>query len=197
MFTGIVMAIGKVAAVQTRDGHRRLFIETPNGFLKKVSLGDSIACSGVCLTVAEKTARRFGVDLSLETMGATTAGNWIGGTPLNLEPALTLQQPLGGHLVSGHVDDQATLESRHAAGPCEAMVFSVPKGLCRYIARKGSVCIEGVSLTVNRIKGLRFELMLVPHTLKSTTLGQLRPGDRVNIEVDLLARYLERLTAAR
>lgn len=193
MFTGIVTSVGKVAAVQTRSGHRRLFIETPNGFLKHVSVGDSIACSGVCLTVAEKTARRFAVDLSLETLAATTAGDWVGGTPVNLELALTLQQPLGGHLVSGHVDGLAILESRRAAGPCEAMVFSVPTGLARYIPRKGSVCLHGVSLTVNRIKGLRFELMLVPHTLKSTTLGQLRPGDRVNLEVDLLARYLERL----
>lgn len=193
MFTGIITAVGKVAAAQTHGGHRRLFIETPARFLKKVMLGDSIACRGVCLTVAEKSGRRFAVDLSLETLSSTTAGDWKRGTAVNLEPALTLQQPLGGHLVSGHVDGLARLESRRAAGPCEAMVFSAPRELSRYIARKGSVCLDGVSLTVNRIKGLRFELMLVPHTLRSTTLGQLRPGDRVNLEVDLLARYLERL----
>lgn len=193
MFTGIITAVGKVAATATRAGQRRLFIEAPAAFLKPVRLGDSIACQGVCLTVAEKQGRRFAADLSLETLASTTAGNWTRGTGLNLEPALTLQQPLGGHLVSGHVDGQALLESRRKAANCEALVLSLPRPLARYVARKGSVCIDGVSLTVNRIKGLRFELMLVPHTLRSTTLGQLRPGDRVNLEVDLLARYLERL----
>lgn len=193
MFTGIVTAVGRVAAAATRAGQRRLFIEAPAGFLKSVRLGDSIACQGVCLTVAEKQGKRFAADLSLETLSSTTAGDWKRGTPLNLEPALTLQQPLGGHLVSGHVDGHAKLESRRKAANCEALVFSLPRPLSRYVARKGSVCIDGVSLTVNRIKGLRFELMLVPHTLRSTTLGQLRPGDRVNLEVDLVARYLERL----
>lgn len=193
MFTGIVTALGRVAAAKTHAGYRRLFIETPEGFLRGSALGDSIACSGVCLTVTQKTTRRFAVDLSLETLATTTAGSWTRGTPVNLEKSLTLKQPLGGHLVSGHVDGMARLESRRPSGPCVALEFSVPRALSRYIARKGSVCLDGVSLTVNKIKGLRFELMLVPHTLAHTTLGQLRPGDRVNLEVDLVARYLERL----
>ena len=193
MFTGIVTAVGRVATAQSRGSGRRIAVEVPARFMNGVKRGDSIACSGVCLTVAAKKSGRFDADLSAETLRATTAGGWNAGTRINLEKALTLSQPLGGHLVSGHVDGVAQLKARKRAGRFQEFQFAVSPDLRRYIARKGSVCLDGISLTVNKINGLRFTLMLVPHTLGHTTLGQLRPGDRVNLEVDLVARYLEQL----
>lgn len=198
MFTGIVSALGRLVTVEFRGGDRRLFIEPAKGFLKGVKLGDSIACSGVCLTVAELKPRRFAADVSVETLGATTASAWRPGTQLNLEKALTLSQPLGGHLVSGHVDGVGRLSSRKADGRSERLIFNVPEELERYIARKGSICVDGVSLTVNDIAGKKggatgFGVNIVPHTLRQTTLGRLKPGEPVNLEVDLLARYLEKL----
>jgi riboflavin synthase len=193
MFTGIIEATGLVASVRSRGGDRRLGIDAPAAFLKAVRLGDSIACSGVCLTVASKKARRFEADVSVETLAATTAGSWRVGDPLNLEKSLTLSKPLGGHLVSGHVDGVGKLLERREAARSWLMRFSVPAALTRYLASKGSVCIDGVSLTVNRINKMGFEVNIVPHTLRQTTLGRLKSGDAVNIEVDLIARYLERL----
>jgi len=194
MFTGIVSAIGTLVTVEHRGGDRRLFIEAKAAFLKGVKPGDSIACSGVCLTVAALKGRRFAADVSIETLTATTARAWRPGTALNLEKALTLAQPLGGHLVSGHVDGVGRLESRKADARSARLRFEVPRELARYIARKGSVCVDGVSLTVNDEGKGGFGVNIVPHTLKHTTLGRLKPGDPVNLEVDLLARYLERLT---
>lgn len=193
MFTGIVTGLGRIAALEKNRGDRRLTIETPAGFLKGSRPGDSIAVNGVCLTVAGARGRRFTADVSVETLSATTAGSWGPGDQLNLEKALALGQPLGGHLVSGHVDGVGRLVSKKRDARSWRMEFSLPKPLARYVARKGSVCIDGVSLTVNRIKGLRFGVNIVPHTHQSTTLGRLQPGAPVNIEVDLIARYLERL----
>jgi riboflavin synthase len=193
MFTGLVSGVGRVVAAARRGRDARLSIEAPRGFLKGVKAGDSIACGGVCLTVAARTPRRFTVDVSAETLGATTAAGWRAGTHLNLEKALTLAQPLGGHLVSGHVDGVGRLASRRADGRSERLRFSLPRALARYVARKGSICVDGVSLTVNDEGAGRFGVNIVPHTLRHTTLGRLAPGDAVNLEVDLVARYLEKL----
>jgi riboflavin synthase len=198
MFTGIVSSIGQVVAIEFRGGDRRLTVEAGAGFLKGVKLGDSIACSGVCLTAAALKGKRFVADVSVETLTATTAGSWRAGTRVNLEQALTLAQPLGGHLVSGHVDGVGRLAARKADGRSARLTFNAPRALMRYVARKGSVCIDGVSLTVNEVVGTAggaggFGVNIVPHTLRQTTLGRLSPGDPVNLEVDLLARYLEKL----
>jgi len=193
MFTGIVSALGTVRSVEKHGSDRRLAIDGGARFLKGVRLGDSIACSGVCLTVAALRGGRFAADLSVETLDATTAGAWRAGTVLNLEKALTLAQPLGGHLVSGHVDGVGRLKSRRPDGRSQRLTFAVPKALRRYVARKGSVCVDGVSLTVNEEGAGGFGVNIVPHTLRHTTLGRLKPGDPVNLEVDLLARYLEKL----
>lgn len=193
MFTGLIQSVGTLVSVEHRGGDRRLLIAAGAGFLRGVKRGDSIACSGVCLTVAGLKGRRFTADVSVETMTTTTARSWHAGTALNLEKALTLAQPLGGHLVSGHVDGVGRLAGRKTEGRSARLSFTVPRGLARYIARKGSVCVDGVSLTVNSVGGGGFGVNIVPHTLRHTTLGRLQPGDPVNLEVDLLARYLERL----
>lgn len=193
MFTGIVSALGKVVTTQARGRDTRLLIQAGAGFLKGVKEGDSIACSGVCLTAVAPRNGRFAADLSVETLEATTARTWRVGTALNLEKALTLAQPLGGHLVSGHVDGVGRLIGRKPDARSERMRFAVPKALARYVARKGSICIDGVSLTVNTIGRSEFGVNIIPHTLQHTTLGRLTPGDPVNLEVDLIARYLERL----
>ncbi|MGH8442655.1 MAG: riboflavin synthase [Nevskiaceae bacterium] len=193
MFTGIVEACGKVVAAASDGGDRRLTIEADARLLKGVRVGDSISCSGVCLTVASLRGRRFTVDISVETLDTTTANAWAVGTAVNLEKALTLAQPLGGHLVAGHVDGIGRLKSRWPQGRSQRLGFTLPKGLSRYVARKGSICVDGVSLTVNEAGSGEFGVNIVPHTLRQTTLWRLRPGDGVNLEVDLLARYLEKL----
>jgi riboflavin synthase len=192
MFTGIIEAQGRIARVEPRGGDCRMLIEAA-GFLRGVAVGDSIAVNGVCLTAAEITDDSFVADLSTETLAATTAKDWKLGATVNLERALTPAKPLGGHLVSGHVDGVGRLAESHDDGRGRRMVFEAPAALARYIARKGSVCVDGVSLTVNAVAGSRFELMVIPHTLSHTTLGALKPGAAVNLEVDLIARYLERL----
>lgn len=193
MFTGIISRIGTLVSVEHRGGDRRLLIEAGKAFLKGVKPGDSIACSGVCLTAATLRGGRFTADVSVETLTTTTARSWRAGTALNLEKALTLAQPLGGHLVSGHVDGVGRLAARRADGRSQRLRFTVPRSLARYIARKGSICVDGISLTVNAVGAGGFGVNIVPHTLRHTTLGRLGPGDPVNLEVDLLARYLERL----
>ena len=192
MFTGIVTGRGSVIALEKNGGDRRMTVETPAGFLKGSKLGDSIAVNGVCLTVAGMRGGRFTADVSVETLRATTAKAWGVGDALNLEKALALGQPLGGHLVSGHVDGAGRLVSKKREARSWRMEISLPKSLARYVSRKGSICIDGVSLTVNKIKGILFEVNIVPHTHRNTTLGRLLPGDPVNIEVDLIARYLAR-----
>ncbi len=197
MFTGIVQAVGEVRALERRGSGARARIGTPPGFLEGVAVGDSIAVSGVCLTAVTVAPGAFEADLSAETLARTTLGRLTARARVNLEKALTLSTPLGGHLVTGHVDGVATVAARQPRGECVLLRFRLPGGLARYVARKGSVAVDGVSLTVNAVEGETFDVSLVPHTLAVTTLDGLRPGARVNLEVDIVARYLERLLEGR
>jgi riboflavin synthase len=193
MFTGIVQAIGTIHALHPRQGDLELEI-TPGALnLGGAKLGDSIAVSGVCLTIARLTGAAFVADVSRETLACTTLGDAKAGQAVNLELALRAGEPLGGHLVAGHVDGVGRLLARREDGRSCRLEFEIPAGLARYVAPKGSVCIDGVSLTVNEVEGARFGVNLIPHTLTASTLGALQAGARVNVEVDLLARYLERL----
>lgn len=193
MFTGIVMARGRIREVEELGGDHRLHVDSGGLDLAGSHEGDSIAVAGVCLTMLEPRADGFAADVSAETLALTTLGQAAVGRAVNLEPALTLNQPLGGHLVTGHVDGLARLAGREQDGRAERFSFEVPAELARYVARKGSICIDGVSLTVNTVDRRVFSVCLIPHTLEVTTLGALAPGDEVNLEVDLLARYVERL----
>ncbi|HSW13312.1 MAG TPA: riboflavin synthase [Solimonas sp.] len=196
MFTGIIETLGRIAAIETVGGDRRMRFDAP-GYLRGSGEGDSIAVNGVCLTAVEFSDDHFVADLSAETLNLTTAGRWQAGQAVNLERALTPHKPLGGHLVSGHVDGLGKLVDRHEEARSWRMSFEAPAELARYIARKGSICIDGISLTVNEVEGRRFGVNIIPHTLTHTTLGSLAVGDPVNLEVDQIARYLERLLAAR
>lgn len=193
MFTGIIQAKGQLQRSEHRDGDQRLWIDSAGLNLSGVSLGDSIAVNGVCLTAVELGERGFAADVSNETLGLTTLGQLSPGDTLNLELALTLNQPLGGHLVSGHVDGIGKVTALRDESRSLRMDFEAPGELARYIARKGSITVNGVSLTVNAVEGCGFGVNLVPHTLQETNLGELEVGSPVNLEVDLLARYLERL----
>jgi riboflavin synthase len=197
MFTGIVESVGRITAIEAIGGDRRMRFESSDGYLKGIALGDSVACNGCCLTAVKLYEQGFDADLSGETLSATTAGSWQQNQPVNLEKALTAHKPLGGHMVSGHVDGLGRLIERREDARSWRMLFEVPPELARYIARKGSITIDGVSLTVNEVEGRRFGVNIIPQTLTHTTLGALQPGDAVNLEVDLIARYLERLLAAR
>jgi len=191
MFSGIVGAVGKIRRVSPRRGGLQLIIEAGTLGLRGVAIGDSIAVNGACLTVVARGRRSFGVDLSRETLRCTAGLEEPG--DVNLEKALRVSDRLGGHLVLGHVDGVGTVERFERAGANRILRIKAPSGLARYIARKGSIAVHGVSLTVNAVRGAEFEVNLIPHTLAVTTLGQLRVGDRVNLEVDPLARYAERL----
>ena len=193
MFTGIVEAIGSVVATEPRGGDLRLVIEAGSLALGAVRPGDSIAVNGICLTVVEFDTRRFAADVSVETLDHTTAGSWQVGTRVNLEQALTPEHRLGGHIVSGHVDGVGEVVARHPDARSERFRLRAPLALARYIAAKGSITIDGTSLTVNAVDGEAFEINIVPHTLANTIIGDYRPGTRVNLEVDVIARYLERL----
>jgi riboflavin synthase len=195
MFTGIVQSIGEVRAITPRGGDVELLIGAPGLDLSSVNIGDSISCSGCCLTVTRIEGDAFAADASIETLNVTTLGQWRTGARLNLEKALCAGQPLGGHYVTGHVDGLATVVDRVNDARSIRVQFEAPAPLARYIARKGSVCIDGVSLTVNDVDGPRFSVNLIPHTLEVTTLDDHRAGTRVNLEVDIIARYLERLHA--
>jgi len=194
MFTGIVQALGEVRAITPRGGDVELLIGAGALSLEGVAIGDSISVSGCCLTVTRLGADSFAADASLETLQVTTLGGWRAGQRVNLEKALRAGDPLGGHYVSGHVDGIATVAAATADARSLRVDFAVPAPLARYIARKGSVCIDGVSLTVNDVVQNRFGVNLIPHTLEVTTLGACRAGTQVNLEVDIIARYLERLT---
>lgn len=185
MFTGIVMAVGQI--VRTAP----LEVQCGGLDLSDVAVGDSICVQGVCLTVTGTSAGRFTADVSQETLRVTTGLERPG--PVNLEKSLALGAPLGGHLVTGHVDGVGEVVSRRAG----VVAFRLPKDLAKYVARKGSICVDGVSLTVNRAQGEEFEVNLIPHTLEVTTLSRLEPGVRVNLEVDLIARYVERMLHAK
>ena len=193
MFTGIIQAVGSIASLEQRGGDMRLGVHGGKLSMNDVNLGDSIAVSGVCLTVIEKSAHGFHADVSGETLQRTIIGQLAVNDAVNLEKALTLETRLGGHLVSGHVDGVGTVVAR--SEDSRSVQFSVlaPDELARYIATKGSICVDGVSLTVNAVAGAGFELNIVPHTLAETTLRDYQSGRQVNLEVDLLARYLERL----
>lgn len=196
MFTGIVKATGTLQTLEPRGGDLRLEIVSDGLDFAAASPGDSIAVNGVCLTAVELSDAGFAADASRETMSLTTLGQLRPGSRVNLEPALTLGTPLGGHLVSGHVDGIGEVLSVREEARSWRYELGVPAELARYIARKGSVCTDGVSLTVNEVDGERFGVNIVPHTFEETTIGQWRPGSRVNLEVDLIARYLERLLSA-
>jgi riboflavin synthase len=195
MFTGIIMDVGRVRRVAP-GGDARLEIETALE-LGSIALGASIACSGPCLTVTGKGAGWFAVTVSAETVSRTTLGAWQPGTPVNLERALRLGDELGGHLVTGHIDGIATLLQEGPEGDSRRWVVEAPPELARFIASKGSVALDGVSLTVNEVEGSRFGVNLIPHTLTHTTFGSMRAGARLNLEIDLLARYLQRLVDNR
>ena len=193
MFTGIVQTTGKLMTRTSRGQDARLVIEAAGIDVGAQRIGDSISVSGVCLTMLNPVGNQFEADVSAETLSLTTLGELRQGDLINLELALTLADRLGGHLVTGHVDGVAKLVARLPDGRSERFDFELPATLSRYVARKGSVCVDGVSLTVNEVEANRFSVCLIPHTLEVTTLGGLAAGDRVNIEVDLIARYLERL----
>jgi len=196
MFTGIVTDIGKVMA---RDGGR--FTIACGYPAESIALGASIACGGCCLTVTDvrghnDTRTAFAVDVSNETLAVTTLANWYPGTRINLERSLKLGDELGGHMVSGHVDGLARIVSISPDGTSLRFIFEVPPHLARFVAPKGSVALDGTSLTVNAVEGTRFGVNLIPHTLAATTWGAAKPGDAVNFEVDLMARYVARLAEA-
>ncbi|KQQ91310.1 riboflavin synthase [Aureimonas sp. Leaf324] len=197
MFTGIVSDVGRVASVQPLSAGRRFRIETVYD-PATILIGASIACSGVCLTVTRlpepsADAAWFEVEAWEEALRLTTAGQWTDGSRINLERALKLGDELGGHLVSGHVDGQARIVSRKDEGEAVRFTLEAPPELSRYIAPKGSVCLDGTSLTVNGVSGHRFDVLLIRHSLEVTTWGEKGEGDHVNLEVDQIARYAERL----
>lgn len=196
MFTGIVQGVGRIRSVEPRGGDVTLWIETGPVALDDVAAGGSIAVSGACLTATRLEGHAFAADVSRETLTLTTLGEAAAGRRVNIEKALAAGQSLGGHYVTGHVDGIGRVVSRHDDARSVRMEFEVPAELARYVARKGSVCVDGVSLTVNGVAGRRFDVNLVPHTLELTTLGDLRAGAAVNIEVDIIARYLERMLEA-
>lgn len=197
MFTGLIQFIGRVAALQPRGGDLRIVIDAGSLDLSSTQAGDSIAVSGVCLTALEPHAGGFAADVSNETLACTTLGRLRVGDPVNLERSLTLATPLGGHFVSGHVDGVGRVLSIADDGRSQRWVFEVPEDLRRYIASKGSVAVNGVSLTVNELTPTGFGVNLIPHTLAHTSFGTMAVGDAINIEIDLLARYVERLMSAR
>lgn len=196
MFTGIVQAVGTIAAMTPKDGDVELLIDTAGLPLEGVVLGDSIAVAGACLTVTRLAQGRFAADVSNETLACTTLGRRAVGSAVNLERALRAGDALGGHYVTGHVDGLATLLEARDDARSLRLTFEVPEALARYVAAKGSATIEGVSLTVNEVAGRRFGVNLIPHTREVTTLGALAVGDSANLEIDIIARYVERLVNA-
>jgi len=193
MFTGIISAVGKITQRTLLAQGVRLTITAPGLDLADVKLGDSIAHSGVCLTVIAKKKGSYQVDVSRETLDCTTGLDAGGHDEVNLEKALRLADRLGGHLVSGHVDGVGEVVKFEPVGESHELVIKAPKALAKYIARKGSITVDGVSLTTNEVKGRKFSINLIPHTVEVTTLKHLAPGGTVNLEIDLLARYCERL----
>jgi riboflavin synthase len=196
MFTGIIQDIGTVAAI-TQKGDWIITIKVHALPLANTAIGASISCSGACLTVIAKTADSFDVQASHETLDVTTLKNWHAGSRVNLEPALRMGDELGGHLVSGHVDSVTRVISRMQDGDSLRLHLAVPPSLARFLAAKGSVVIDGVSLTVNEIDDASFGVNIIPYTQSATTLGGLRTDDGVNLEIDMMARYLDRLIAKR
>lgn len=197
MFTGIIEGLGTLAATEQRGGDVRLTVRVGTLPFTQVQLGESIAVNGVCLTVIAFDADSFQADASNETLALTTLGGLAPGAPLNLERAMRPTDRLGGHLVSGHVDGMGEVLEIREDARAQCWRFSAPAPLLRYIARKGSICVDGVSLTVNAVDDAGFEVALIPHTVSHTAFAQTRVGDPVNLEIDLVARYVERLLGAR
>jgi riboflavin synthase len=205
MFTGIIATTGRITSLAEKGGDLELGIDAAAGAaagdgagapaldLDRIAIGDSVSVQGVCLTVTRKEGARFYADVSRETMAKTTLGILSRGSRVNLEPSLRAGEPLGGHLVSGHVDAVGTLRALARDARSWRMEFELPVFLMRFVAPKGSICVNGVSLTVNRVDGSRFDVNIIPHTLKVTTLGELKIDDVVNVEIDVIARYLDRL----
>ena len=193
MFTGIIKAKGSIGAIEKRGGDVRLRVTTPDLPWSEYEIGDSIAVNGVCLTAVRLLDNGFDTDVSVETLDVTTLKQLAVGDAVNLEPALRVGDALGGHLVSGHVDGIGRMTARSDDARSIRMTFEVPGELSRYIAKKGSVCVDGVSLTINEVSGNTFGLNIIPHTAEVTTMGAYEAGTAVNIEVDLLARYIERM----
>jgi riboflavin synthase len=196
MFTGIVATTGKITRVQPLEDGVRLTVTAPKLGLTNVAIGDSVAHQGVCLTVIAKKGNTYQVDVSRESLNCTT-GLDAEGAEVNLEKAMRLSDFIGGHLVSGHVDGIGEVEKFEPVGESHELVIKAPKNLAKYIARKGSITVDGVSLTTNKVKGRKFSINLIPHTVEVTTLKRLTPGAKVNLEVDLIARYVERMLGER
>jgi riboflavin synthase len=197
MFTGIVRAVGQISSVQRIGGDVRLVLDPQSLGTTQFELGDSVSVNGVCLTVISTGDGALGFDVSSESLDLTTLGTIEAGSRVNLEPAATPSTALGGHIVSGHVDTMATVVSRQDDARSVRMHFEVPQDFARYIATKGSVCLDGVSLTVNGVDGATFDVNVVPHTLEVTVIDAYQPGTKVNLEVDVVSRYVERLLEAR
>ena len=193
MFTGIVETLGEVVSIEPVGGDVRITVSAKDYSERDISLGDSIAVNGCCLTVVERQSDRLMFDVSRESMSLTVIGQWQLGTAVNLEMSLLPTTRMGGHMVSGHVDGLAVLTELEQDGRSWRMVFEAPASLRKYIAKKGSITIDGISLTINDVSGKTFDINVIPHTFKVTTLGNLKKGGQVHIEVDLIARYLEQL----
>jgi riboflavin synthase len=193
MFTGIILATGRVASLTQKGGDLEVGVDAAALDFKRIAIGDSVSVQGACLTVTRMEGSRFYADVSRETMAKTTLGTLSAGSRLNLEPSLRAGDALGGHLVSGHVDAVGKLVALLQDARSWRLEFELPAPLMRFVASKGSICVDGVSLTVNKVDGPRFDVNIIPHTLEVTTLGELKIGDGVNIEIDVIARYIERL----
>ena len=194
MFTGLIQDVGVITALDRKASDVRLTIKVNELELFILPIGASVACDGVCLTLTQKNDDSFNVDVSSETLSKTSIGQWVVGRSINLEPSLRLGDELGGHLVYGHVDGLARCTAIEPEGDCYRLRFHVPQEIAPYIAKKGSIAINGVSLTVNDVSHNDFGVMIIPHTWQKTTLAQLKIDDLVNIEIDMLARYVARLT---
>jgi riboflavin synthase len=193
MFTGLIQSVGALAALTPQRESSVFQIRTQGDFLSGVELGDSIAVNGVCLTVTSLQDANFNVDVSAETLRCTTFETLLVGQSLNLEKALTLSQPLGGHLVTGHVDGVGEVTQLTRTDESIHIVVQAPEAIAKYIARKGSICMDGVSLTVNQVEHVTFEVNIIPHTWENTAILDYQVGTNVNLEIDLLARYVERM----
>lgn len=193
MFTGLIQDVGLIVAVEKTSTDVELAIQTKHLDLNAAKIGASIACNGVCLTVTEKTGDTFKVQVSAETLAKTTVGQWDFHKAVNLEPSLKMGDELGGHLVYGHVDGVGECVSVKEEGDCWRFEFAVPKDIAPFIATKGSITIDGISLTVNSVEGNRFGVMIIPHTFTHTGIQYIKAGSKVNIEIDMLARYVARL----
>lgn len=195
MFTGIIETVGEVVAKELREGDVKLTLEADESYLEAVMLGDSIACNGVCLTVVDRTSNQFMLDVSVETLSLTTIGDWDVGSKVNLEQAMIASSRFGGHIVSGHIDRIGEIIDIADDARSWRMTVRVPKNIRQYIAKKGSICVDGVSLTINSVEDSEFSVNIVPHTLSHTIIGDYKLNQKVNIEIDTIARYVERLVS--